>query len=62
MTAAFHFQGGVRRRSAWARALADAFQPRAVFDKVDAALGDSLPHHLGQPGETLQLTENTQRR
>jgi [acyl-carrier-protein] S-malonyltransferase len=44
------------------KALADAFPAaRAVFDEVDAALGDKLSALIWDgPSETLQLTENAQ--
>jgi [acyl-carrier-protein] S-malonyltransferase len=44
------------------KALADAFpSARAVFDEVDAALGDKLSNIMWEgPVETLTLTENTQ--
>jgi [acyl-carrier-protein] S-malonyltransferase len=44
------------------RALAEAFPvARAVFDEVDAALGERLTATIWEgPSETLQLTENTQ--
>lgn len=44
------------------KALADAFPPaRAVFDEVDAALGEKLTAIIWDgPAETLQLTENAQ--
>ena len=44
------------------RALADAFVPaRAVFDEVDAALGEKLSTTMWEgPGDKLTLTENAQ--
>jgi len=44
------------------KALAEAFPAaRAVFDEVDAALGEKLTATIWDgPAETLQLTENTQ--
>ena len=44
------------------KALADAFAPaRAVFDEVDAALGEKLSAIMWQgPADKLQLTENAQ--
>jgi [acyl-carrier-protein] S-malonyltransferase len=44
------------------KALAEAFPvARAVFDEVDAALGESLTATIWEgPSETLQLTENAQ--
>ena len=50
------------RRSAWARALAEAFAAaRRVFEEVDAALGERLSETIWNgPAETLTLTENAQ--
>jgi [acyl-carrier-protein] S-malonyltransferase len=44
------------------KALADAFAPaRAVFEEVDAALGEKLTRTMWEgPAEALTLTENTQ--
>jgi [acyl-carrier-protein] S-malonyltransferase len=44
------------------RALADAYAPaRAVFEEVDAALGENLTKVIWEgPAETLTLTENAQ--
>jgi [acyl-carrier-protein] S-malonyltransferase len=44
------------------KALAEAFpQARAVFDEVDAALGEKLSAMMWEgPGDTLTLTENAQ--
>ena len=44
------------------KALADAFAPaRAVFEEVDAALGEKLTRIIWEgPAETLTLTENAQ--
>jgi [acyl-carrier-protein] S-malonyltransferase len=44
------------------KALADAFAPaRAVFEEVDAALGEKLTRTMWEgPAETLTLTENAQ--
>jgi len=44
------------------KALADAFLPaRAVFDEVDAALGENLTRIIWEgPAQTLTLTENAQ--
>ena len=44
------------------KALADAFGPaRAVFEEVDAALGEKLTRVIWEgPAETLTLTENAQ--
>src|SRR6201991_4626626 len=62
MTAAFTFPGQGSQMVGMGKALADAFPAaRAVFDEVDAALGDKLTGIIWDgPGETLQLTENAQ--
>jgi [acyl-carrier-protein] S-malonyltransferase len=62
MTAAFTFPGQGSQAVGMGKALADAFPAaRAVFDEVDAALGERLTAIIwGGPGETLQLTENAQ--
>jgi [acyl-carrier-protein] S-malonyltransferase len=62
MTAAFTFPGQGSQAVGMGKALADAFPAaRAVFDEVDAALGDKLTGIIWDgPGETLQLTENAQ--
>src|SRR3954462_13129101 len=62
MTAAFTFPGQGSQAGGMGKALADAFPAaRAVFDEVDAALGEKLSAIIREgPGETLQLTENAQ--
>src|ERR1700742_872498 len=62
MTAAFTFPGQGSQAVGMGKALADAFPAaRAVFDEVDAALGERLTAIIWDgPGETLQLTENAQ--
>ena len=62
MTAAFTFPGQGSQAVGMGKALADAFPvARAVFDEVDAALGEKLTSIIWDgPGETLQLTENAQ--
>jgi [acyl-carrier-protein] S-malonyltransferase len=62
MTAAFTFPGQGSQSVGMGKALADAFPAaRAVFDEVDAALGERLTAIIWDgPGETLQLTENAQ--
>src|SRR5436190_1068660 len=62
MTAAFTFPGQGSQAVGMGKALAEAFPAaRAVFDEVDAALGERLTAIIwGGPGETLQLTENAQ--
>jgi len=62
MTAAFTFPGQGSQVVGMGKALAEAFPvARAVFDEVDAALGEKLtPTIWDGPAETLQLTENTQ--
>src|SRR5271170_8235113 len=62
MTAAFTFPGQGSQAVGMGKALADAFPAaRAVFDEVDAALGEKLTRIIWDgPGETLQLTENAQ--
>src|SRR5215475_447037 len=62
MTAAFTFPGQGSQVVGMGKALAEAFPvARAVFDEVDAALGERLTATIweGSP-ETLQLTENAQ--
>ena len=56
------FRGRAARRSAWARRWPTAFAPaRAVFDEVDAALGEKLTAIMWEgPADTLTLTENAQ--
>jgi [acyl-carrier-protein] S-malonyltransferase len=62
MTAAFTFPGQGSQTVGMGKALAEAFPAaRAVFDEVDAALGEKLTAIIWDgPAETLQLTENTQ--
>ncbi|HWV97941.1 MAG TPA: ACP S-malonyltransferase [Xanthobacteraceae bacterium] len=62
MTVAFTFPGQGSQSVGMGKALADAFPPaRAVFDEVDAALGEKLSSTVWEgPAETLQLTENAQ--
>jgi [acyl-carrier-protein] S-malonyltransferase len=62
MTAAFTFPGQGSQAVGMGKALADAFpEARAVFDEVDAALGEKLTAIIWDgPAETLQLTENAQ--
>src|SRR5258707_4609060 len=62
MTAAFTFPGQGSQAVGMGKALAEAFPAaRAVFDEVDAALGEKLTAALWDgPAETLQLTGNSQ--
>ena len=62
MTAAFTFPGQGSQAVGMGKALAEAFPAaRAVFDEVDAALGQKLTAIIWDgPAETLQLTENAQ--
>lgn len=62
MTAAFTFPGQGSQSVGMGKALADAFPAaRAVFDEVDAALGQQLSAIMWDgPIETLTLTENAQ--
>jgi [acyl-carrier-protein] S-malonyltransferase len=62
MTAAFTFPGQGSQAVGMGKALADAFPAaRAVFDEVDAALGEKLTAIIWEgPAERLQLTENAQ--
>jgi len=62
MTAAFIFPGQGSQAVGMGKALAEAFPAaRAVFDEVDAALGEKLTAIIWDgPAETLQLTENAQ--
>ena len=62
MTAAFTFPGQGSQAVGMGKALADAFPvARAVFDEVDASLGEKLSATIWDgPAEVLQLTENAQ--
>ncbi|MGP9811081.1 ACP S-malonyltransferase [Rhodopseudomonas sp. NSM] len=62
MTAAFTFPGQGSQAVGMGKGLADAFPAaKAVFDEVDAALGEKLTAIIWEgPAETLQLTENAQ--
>jgi [acyl-carrier-protein] S-malonyltransferase len=62
MTAAFTFPGQGSQAVGMGKALAQAFPAaRAVFDEIDAALGQKLTTIIWDgPAETLQLTENAQ--
>jgi [acyl-carrier-protein] S-malonyltransferase len=62
MTVAFVFPGQGSQAVGMGKALADAFaSARAVFDEVDAALGEKLSDTIWNgPAETLTLTENAQ--
>jgi [acyl-carrier-protein] S-malonyltransferase len=62
MTAAFTFPGQGSQAVGMGKALAEAFPAaRAVFDEVDAALGEKLTATIWDgPAERLQLTENAQ--
>ena len=59
---AFVFPGQGSQAVGMGKALAEAFAPaRAVFDEVDAALGEKLSAIIWEgPAETLTLTENAQ--
>jgi [acyl-carrier-protein] S-malonyltransferase len=62
MTAAFVFPGQGSQAVGMGKALAETFPPaRAVFDEVDAALGDKLTAIMWDgPADRLTLTENAQ--
>ncbi|MGE0035593.1 MAG: ACP S-malonyltransferase [Xanthobacteraceae bacterium] len=62
MSVAFIFPGQGSQSVGMGKALAENFAPaRAVFDEVDAALGEKLTKLIWEgPTETLMLTENTQ--
>ena len=62
MAAAFVFPGQGSQAVGMGKALAETFAPaRAVFDEVDAALGEKLSTIMWEgPGDTLTLTENAQ--
>jgi [acyl-carrier-protein] S-malonyltransferase len=62
MTAAFVFPGQGSQAVGMGKALAKAFAPaRAVFDEVDAALGEMLTATMWEgPTDKLTLTENAQ--
>jgi [acyl-carrier-protein] S-malonyltransferase len=62
MTAAFVFPGQGSQAVGMGKALAEAFAPaRAVFDEVDAALGEKLSAVMWEgPADKLTLTENAQ--
>jgi len=62
MSVAFIFPGQGSQTVGMGKALAENFaSARAVFDEVDAALGEKLTKVIWEgPAETLTLTENTQ--
>jgi [acyl-carrier-protein] S-malonyltransferase len=62
MTAAFTFPGQGSQAVGMGKALAEGFPAaRAVFEEVDAALGEKLTDVIWNgPSEALQLTENAQ--
>jgi [acyl-carrier-protein] S-malonyltransferase len=62
MSVAFIFPGQGSQTVGMGKAIADAFAPaRAVFEEVDAALGEKLTTTIWEgPAEALTLTENAQ--
>src|SRR4030095_16619304 len=62
MAAAFVFPGQGSQAVGMGKALAEQFAPaRAVFDEVDAALGEKLTATMWEgPADKLTLTENAQ--
>jgi len=62
MTSAFTFLGKGAKAGGMGKALAEAFPAsKAVFDEVDAALGEKLTEVMWNgPADTLTLTENAQ--
>src|SRR5215472_12041165 len=62
MTAAFTFPGQGSQAVGMGKALAEAFPAaKAVFDEVDAALGEKLTDVIWNgPADALTLTENAQ--
>ena len=62
MSVAFVFPGQGSQAVGMGKALAEAFAPaRAVFDEVDAALGEKLSATMWEgPADKLTLTENAQ--
>jgi [acyl-carrier-protein] S-malonyltransferase len=62
MAIAFVFPGQGSQAVGMGKALAEAFAPaRAVFDEVDAALGEKLTSIMWEgPADRLTLTENAQ--
>src|ERR1700674_1011664 len=62
MSVAFIFPGQGSQAVGMGKALAEAFAPaRAVFEEVDAALGEKLSTTMWEgPADKLTLTENAQ--